>query len=407
MNLKKKLKKYNQEHLLFFENELNEEEKENLKKQIKKLPFKKMRKIYTKSMYDEKIEARFITYLKPFEKNAIDTQYFEKIGEKFIKNYAVITLSGGSGSRFGYDKAKGIYPFVLNEKATSMFQIEAEQLQKIAQKYHTYILWIIMTSEKNHNEIIEYFEKNNYFAYPKNKVVFLKQKSLPILDIKGNFVLKKPSQVLTASDGNGSIFKLLKDSKFLKRLQQEKIKYIQIINIDNLLVKMFDPIFIGLMEENGFLVGSKTLYKKDIYSKDYVFCIYKNHPFLYNLNNIIPARELEYFRDTFSGISLFHIKALKKLKNVRLPYHRAFKNYQFYQTNGNITFSKEKNSFKFEKFIFDGFFKFKTMLLYRIGTDEFYPVKDKASLDRFIKILEDKESEESNVNNRKENSRSM
>ena len=47
------------------------------------------------------------------------------------------------------------------------------------------------------------------------------------------------------------------------------------------------------------------------------------------------------------------------------------------------------------------------MLLYRIGTDEFYPVKDKASLDRFIKILKDKESEESNVNNRKENSRSM
>ena len=387
MKEKNFLKKYHQEHLLQFWATLSDVEKKNLKKQISELPLAKMQRIYINSYRDEIINGKKINPLKVYSDKDLA---LAELGETFIQNYALITLSGGSGSRFGYSKAKGTYPFLINGKETSMFQIEAEKLQEIFKKYEVYIPWYIMTSEKNNQEIKEFFEAKKYFGYPQEKIIFFKQKSLPILNIHGKLVLKSPSEILYASDGNGSIFQILKKSNILKQLQEKRIKYVQVINIDNILAKLFDPMFIGLMAKNNYLVGAKTLYKKDPNTNEYVFLKYKNHPFLCNVNTISSLENKKEYRDTFSGISIFHIDALKKLQNIPLRYHRAYKAYSFYEPNGNFIKSDEKNSFKFEKFIFDGFFHFKDMLIDRVNEDEFLPIKNQEDLQKGIKILEGK-----------------
>ena len=385
MKERKYLQKFHQEHLLQFWDSLNEEEKRKLKKQIHSLPLAKMQRIYINSYHDDVIEAKKIKPLKTYFSK--DSSLI-KLGEKFISNYALITLSGGSGSRFGYSKAKGTYPFVINGKETSMFQIEAEKLLDVFKKYNVYIPWYIMTSEKNDEEVKVFFKEKKYFGYPKEKIVFFKQKSLPILNVEGKMVLKTPSEVLYASDGNGAIFHLLKTTKILTKLEKEKIKYVQVINVDNILAKLFDPMFLGLMASNNYLVGAKTLYKKNPLANDYVFFKYNNHPFLGNVNAISSLENKEEYRDTFSGISLFTIEALKKLQNVPMQYHRAYKAYSFYEPNGFFVKSDKKNSFKFEKFIFDGFFHFKDMLLYRVDEKEFLPIKSQEDLQKGIMALE-------------------
>jgi len=184
-----KIKKdYN--HLYKFIDELTEEEKNNLENQINEIPFDLLNKIYLDSYKDIELNKNLVSPLDYYEKDKIDKEFYKNIGEKYINNYALITMAGGSGSRLGYNGPKGTYEFKIKEKTTSMFNIYAEKLKKLFKKYNVYIPWYIMTSINNNDETIKYFEKHNYFDYPKNKIKFFKQKEIPILDIKGNCLLK-------------------------------------------------------------------------------------------------------------------------------------------------------------------------------------------------------------------------
>lgn len=384
MDLLKKLKKIDQGHLLQFQNELSKEQQNQLYKSVASLPFKMMHKIYVNSYKDVKLDEKKIEPLEYFDHQEIDKNYYQKIGESFVDKYALVTLSGGSGSRFKYSGAKGTYEFTLKNKKTSMFQLFAEELLTVAKEYHVYIPWAIMTNKKNQEEIISFFEKNHYFHYPKDKIYFFTQKDLPILDVQGHCLLENKSKVLMASNGNGQVFQALADSKILETWDQLQIQYIQIANIDNILTKGFDPVFVGLMNVKNKMVGTKSFFKEDPTQNEYVFFRYRNHPYLDNINKVnsslsyLKKEDRYLYRDVFSGISLFHIKALKKLQKKNLPYHRAYKNYKYIDPLGNEVTSEEKNSFKFEKFIFDGFTYFNDLLLYRVSKEEeFAPIKNK------------------------------
>ncbi len=83
------------------------------------------------------------------------------------------------------------------------------------------------------------------------------------------------------------------------------------------------------------------------------------------------------YRDVNILAHLFSIDALDKLKDVYLPYHRVFKKNAFINYEGVKEVPMHRNSFKFEKFIFDGFSYFDDMLLMRVNEDEeFAPIKD-------------------------------
>lgn len=390
--------KKDNKHLFAFFDELTETEKENLEKQIEEIPLELLNKIYEDSYKDENLEKELIKPLEYYEKNKINTNFYKGIGDNFIKNYALITMAGGSGSRLGYSGPKGTYEFKIKEKVKSMFSIYAEKLKKNFKKYQTYIPWYIMTSINNHDDTIKYFEKNNYFDYPKDKIHFFMQQELPILDIKGNCILKDKGNVLKASNGNGEIFNALSTNGIIDELIKNNIIYIEIVNIDNILTKVFDPIFIGLMEYTNNMVGTKTLFKKDNTTPEYVFFNYNNKPFLYDLNEIDKSLEAEIkndkylYRNTFFGDSIFHIKALEILKDKEFPYHRSYKNYKHYNVEGKYINTDERNTFKFEKFIFDAFSYFDNMLLYQVDSEtEFAPIKNKEgaqSVETAIKAYE-------------------
>ena len=128
--MKKETFKIDNSHLLSYQNELSTEEYWQLKKEIFQIPFHHLRKIYQNSYKDEEYSAKDITPLKYYEQEKIDSFYSE-IGSKYYNSYAVLTLSGGSGSRFGYDGPKGTFEFTINNKKESMFSLQALKLKKI------------------------------------------------------------------------------------------------------------------------------------------------------------------------------------------------------------------------------------------------------------------------------------
>ena len=133
--VQKILKKYDQEHLLYFFNKLDENEKNILIKQIKQTNFKRMDKLYTGSFKDDSIDSNRITPLPYFCSSKLSDAEKNKyitIGENIIKQgkVAVITLAGGQGTRLGFKGPKGCYELDLDEKK-SLFEVIFDKLNTI------------------------------------------------------------------------------------------------------------------------------------------------------------------------------------------------------------------------------------------------------------------------------------
>lgn len=383
--VQKILKKYDQEHLLYFFNKLDENEKNILIKQIKQTNFKRMDKLYTGSFKDDSIDSNRITPLPYFCSSKLSDAEKNKyitIGENIIKQgkVAVITLAGGQGTRLGFKGPKGCYELDLDEKK-SLFEVIFDKLNTIYKKYGVYLNWYIMTSESNNKETKDFFEKKAYFGYPKEKIYFFKQDVIEILDKQGKVLLDNLYSIKKASNGNGDIFRAFKRAKLEKTLNN--IEWISISGIDNIILEIIDPLLIGLTISNNSNVSAKSIKKKDLDSKDYVFVKVDNRVDIISPKNLRDEQKYSKNEDGLYNYNqmnilshLFSKKAFLQSSKLTLPYHRAFKKNDFIDESGMKVVVKEPNSFKFEKFIFDVFKYFNNFTLLEVEeNDEFAPIK--------------------------------
>ena len=103
-------KKYGQEQLLEFYNELSEEKKANLLNQISKIDFEYMKSLYENKDNYEMLDKE-ITSMDAIDSKKIDKEMYAKIGEISIKNgeLAVCSMAGGQGTRLGFSGPKATY----------------------------------------------------------------------------------------------------------------------------------------------------------------------------------------------------------------------------------------------------------------------------------------------------------
>ena len=384
------LKKYNQEHLLYFYNELSEKEKDILINQILHINFKKIINLYINSKKNEDLSNIEISPLPHIEKDKLtqnELTHYTQIGDSIIKNnqIAVVTMAGGQGTRLGYKGPKGTYMLNLKPVKKSLFQLMAENIIKTNKKYNVLIPWYIMTSYENDKQTKDFFSINNFFGYPKEKITFFKQDKLPLIDINGKLILQEPYLIKEASNGNGNVFKSMQKNKIIDKLEKDNIKWVSFGGIDNILLKNVDPLFLGLTIGNNIEIGSKSIFKKEPLEKTAVYCKKNGKPAILDYDNI--TLELSESRITNTNTYLFReanilshvmsIDAIKKVSNIELKYHRAFKKNAFVNFEGVKQVPDKPNTFKFENFIFDAFSYFDDMLLLRVDeNEEFAPIKD-------------------------------
>ena len=386
----KTLKKYNQEHVIKFMSTLNNEEIKKIENQILKINFKKLKKLY----YDSKKNKTLnIKPVKSIEKEKLDEnelKILNQYGENIIKKgkYAVITMAGGQGSRLNHNGPKGTFKLNINGVEKSLFEILIDDLEKTNKKYNITLHLYIMTSEENYNETCSFFKENNYFGYNQNKITFFKQTELPLLDLEGKLLIGNNKLIKFASDGNGSIFKSLKKSGVLKKIKQNKTKWVFIGSIDNILLKMSDPTLLGLAIKSNTQIASKTILKSNPEEKVGVFCLNHGHPHVIEYSELpsILAQEkingeLKY-GEAHIMCNLFTVKALEKLSKKNLMYHKALKKNSYLNEYGKEIIPTDNNIYKFETFIFDSFNYFKNIAILRGKREEdFAPIKNKDGVD--------------------------
>lgn len=390
------LKKYNQEQVLRFYDSLNKDERDSLDKQLESIDLELVNEIYKKSYTDEKIDISKISCLNIIKKNNISEDKI--LGETLVKNnqYAIVIMAGGFGSRLGLNKPKGCLELQLREKKISLFELFINELKEANKKYDSNIPLYIMTSTSNNKETIDYFEQNNYFAYKDNIKLFT-QENFPILDVNGKLVLKNKHEILMGPNGNGDVFASLKRNNIINDMKKNNIKYVLFSTIDNVLSNLVDVQFIGTCLKNKYGLASKTIMKKNEEAKDWVFCKYNNRPYMLQshyidkeITNAKDKNEEYIYREKNITYHLVSMENVELFANKELRYHRAHKNNKYLNEKGNLIKTKKKNSFKFEKFIFDAFYYADDMLLYRIDEKEFCPIKEKVDIDKAINILNNK-----------------
>jgi len=391
--LMEKLKGYNQDHLLYSYEKLENGEKEKLLNQIKEIDFEQINNLYQRTKKkiefgDAKIEP--INYVDKSKISSQDFTEYEKLGAEIIKNgkYAVVTMAGGQGTRLGHKGPKGTFDLGLDSHK-SIFEILCDTLKEAKNKYGVFVPWYIMTSEENNSQTIEFFEKNNYFGYEKENVMFFKQGQLPMCNTEGKIILDETGLIKEAADGHGGVFESMRRDGVINDMKNKNVEWVFIGGVDNVLAKMVDGVLVGLSINNNVLAAGKSVVKACPTERVGVFCKRNGKPSVIEYTEITEdMAEAQNDRgDLLYGEShilcnLFNIKAIEKISEKKLPYHSAFKKAKYINEKGELIVPEKPNAYKFEAFLFDAFESLDDMAILRVKREEeFAPVKNAEGVD--------------------------
>ena len=287
---------------------------------------------------------------------------------------------------FGHIGPKGSFEVDLGEEKKYLFQIIIEQLLQANKKYNVTIPYYVMTSVENNAETVKFFEKMNYFGYPKEYVELFIQAEEPLVNKEGKLLIGEDKTIEFASNGNGEIYRSMKRTGVIDNMKSKKLEWVIITGIDNILVKVIDPLFLGITIDQNNEISSKAVSKKTPKESGGVFAKADGRPGIIEYVEIPEeiANEKNSNGDYLYGDMnivnhLFTIDAIEELSSKVLPYHTAVKNCKHLDEEGNLV---EEKIYKFEKFIFDGFIYFNDMSLLRVKReDEFAPIKNKEGED--------------------------
>lgn len=390
-----KLKKYGQNEVLkIIDNYLTQEEQEVIYNQINEINLKKIEDLYNELSKKEKVSTEGIEELIALNEDNLSGKeklHYKTLGESIIRNgrYALVTMSGGQGTRLGYDKPKGTFQINIEPKPKFLFEILADKLKEANKKYDTIIPWYIMTSYENNDEIELFFKEHHYFGYPKEYIKFFRQGNLPLITENKKIIISDQKLIKEAADGNGGIFNSMYKNKIIKDMEQRGIKWLFISSIDNILLKIADTTLIGLAEDRKVEIATKSILRNSPEEKVGAICkkngeirVVEYSEMSEEMKNVKNENGEFKFGESHVMCNLFSIDALKKLANKELPYHIAHKKATYLNEQGKLIKPDEPNVYKFETFIFDSWRYFSDIAILRGKREnDFAPIKNKEGID--------------------------
>ena len=391
--VKKTLKKYSQEHLLNGYEKLSKQKQKELLEQIEGIDFELINSLYDNTKKEVEIQESQIEPIEYLDKSKLNGEYkeYQKIGEDAIKagKLAAVTMAGGQGTRLGHNGPKGTFDIGLDSHK-SLFELLSDSLKEEGKKYGVIIPWFIMTSKENNKETVEFFAKNKFFGYEKDKnIFFFIQGELPMVDTEGKILIGEDGLVKEAANGHGGIYEALVKNGMTKKMRELGVEWIFIGGVDNCLVKMVDPIIMGIAIKKHVTAAGKSVVKANPQEKVGVFCKRNGKPSVVEYTEI-PTEMAEatdkngelVYGESHILCNLFNIEAVERMGSKPLPYHTAFKKATYIDKNGNKVVPDGPNAYKFEAFLFDAFGELDDMAILRVKREEeFAPVKNAEGVD--------------------------
>lgn len=404
-----------QDHLFQFWPKLSDSERDSLLAQLETLDVDRVNRVYKKAVQSEKelAENAGKDIIEPLPEGAAGSVINDKAKEKEWRGIGleaiargevgVLLMAGGQGSRLGSSAPKGCYDIGLPSHKP-LFQYQAERiasLQSVAEKESgkpagsVIIPWYVMTSGPTRAETVKFFEKNHFFGLNPKNVIFFEQGTLPCLTMEGKIILETPSRVAVAPDGNGGLYAALrrplsptdKSKTVLTDLEARKILYVHMYCVDNCLVKIADPVFVGYSIQKQADCAAKVVPKA--FPTESVGVVARRGDKFSVVEYSEISKEQAERRDAKGELAFRagnianHFYTTGFLKEVEsfedeLAFHIARKKIPFVDTtSGELVKPSKPNGMKLEMFVFDVFPFTKHFAVLEVArNEEFSPLKN-------------------------------
>ncbi len=386
-----------QEHVFRWWNDLTINEQKTLLNQLRLIDFTLLQDFIEKHIKGNKLTSPEATTLEPpviipipqNDSQKTRSDEARKIGENAISagTVAVVTVAGGLGTRLGANRPKGTLP-ISPIMGKSIFQLHAEKIQAFMNKYDTVIPWYIMTSLNNDEMTQSFFEENHFFGLSTDNISFFTQGVLPVIDLHGRLLMDSKSSIVTSPNGHGGTLLALKERGILSNMNEGGIKHIFYHQVDNILIKIADPVYLGYHISEGAKMSPKVVQKTDPEEKVGIVGIRDGHLDTIEYSELSdeekhalnPDGTLKFGMGN-PAIYLLDVDFVEKINesHFALPYHKAVKTVLCVDENGCKIKPSENNAVKFEMFIFDALkHAGKSIIMEVVREDEFSPVKNAA-----------------------------
>jgi UDP-N-acetylglucosamine/UDP-N-acetylgalactosamine diphosphorylase len=311
------------------------------------------------------------------------------LGESIIRKneVAVLIVAGGQGTRLGFEGPKGVFR-ISPLKQKSLFQLFAEGVRALSDRYRASIPLLIMTSQENQHETQQFFAAHKYFNLDRQTIYFFNQGMLPTLTPEGRLILKDDTRLLVNPDGHGGSLKALHTAGTLQLLMDKGFTELFYCQVDNPLVKIADPVFIGYHRMEGAEISTKVVRRQDPQEKVGIYGVVNGKPTIVEYSDFRPedyqALDAKGAIRHWAGNTAIHMISLPFISRLNqhgfaLPYHRAVKEVD---GRGRDGLGAKMTGWKFETFVFDSIpLARKACCMEVIREEEFAPVKNREGKD--------------------------
>lgn len=393
-SLEQRLAPYGQQHLLRFWDELDDEGRERLAAQINDLDLDRLWRLIRGSGAEGDFGALAESAAPPAAVRADGSGAAWSVndatrrGEQALRDgkVAAVLVAGGQGTRLGFNQPKGMFP-IGPVSGRTLFEIFAARLKAIAARYGTRVPLYLMTSDATDEETRAYFEQHDYLGLPREDVIIFRQGTMPAVEAEsGKILLESKESLALSPDGHGGTVAALRRSGCLDDIESRGVENLFYFQVDNPLVTLCDPTFIG----HHLMAGSEMT--TQVVRKRYPTERVGNVVLIDGRVHIIEYSDLPESQAEvtaadgslrlWAGNIAVHVIDVGFLRRMAesddgLPFHRAFKKVPYVNKDGRRVEPDEPNATKFERFIFDLLPKAENGFVVEVRPEEaFAPVKN-------------------------------
>ncbi|HIG01507.1 MAG TPA: UDPGP type 1 family protein [Myxococcales bacterium] len=300
-------------------------------------------------------------------------------------------VAGGQGTRLGFDGPKGAFP-VGPVSERSLFALQAQKIRGLCRRSGHSIPWYIMTSEATDEATRAIFDAEACFGLAPESVRIFTQGMLPAWDFQGRLILENPHRIAESPDGHGGTLMALDNSGILADMEARGVDRLFYYQVDNPMICLGDPVFLGFHEEAQAEMSCKVIRKIDPDEKVGVLAQVAGSPSVIEYTEF--SAELREARDPDGGlvhwagnigIHVFNLDFLRRMarESARLlPVHASPKRIQSMNSQSNLRASDGANGYKLERFVFDALpWAKRTCVVEVRATEEFSPIKNATGKD--------------------------
>jgi len=370
------LKTFGQERLLTFWDVLDDSEREALTDQIESIDFAQVADLYKRRNEPAELLThldracdppayKFSTITDPAPCKApkqITPREAVDAGTELLRNGKVgfVLVAGGQGTRLGFPHPKGMYPIGPVSGAT-LFQIHFEKVLAITQQYGHRVPYCVMTSPATHDETVNFLRNQNYFGLSAEDVFIFCQGTMPVVSIEdGKVLLDSKGSIALSPDGHGGMLAAMTKSSVLAQLRECGIEYLFYNQVDNPLVWIGSPEFLGYHLLNGSELTTQVIRKQSPSEKVGSIVEVDGRLHLIEYSDLPESIAWQTNSDGspkfWAGSIAVHVFDMDLLERASgsLSFHYARKKVAFVDVQSNErVMPDQENAIKFELFIFD------------------------------------------------------